>query len=152
MVLVGAIQQIICCNADFSHFLLVDIYVRTHRETQQCVARRASLCIVSLVIMVLRQIILQTEGCIGIVQCEVSMMRQLILQLRCPARGWRHRQILRFLWLIQLLGIYIRKSVLEMDAVNGVEVDSSLETQQSGIALRIFIGAQSFLHYHINAL
>ena len=32
VVLVGAIQQIICCNANLCHLLLVDVYIRTYRE------------------------------------------------------------------------------------------------------------------------
>ncbi len=53
---------------------------------------------------------------------------------------------------MQLLGINKREGVFEVDAVDGMEVDSCFETQQSGVALSVLIGTQPFLHHQVDAL
>ena len=53
---------------------------------------------------------------------------------------------------MQLLGIDEREGVLEVEAVDGVDIDTSLEAQQSGITLGIFISAVVFLDHLVDAL
>ena len=59
--------------------------------------------------------------------------------MRCPARGWCHRQILRIARLVQACGIDVGEGVLKVQRLHRVDIRQHLPTPQAGITPLVLI-------------
>ena len=166
MVLVSLVQEVVGGDIEFCNFLALYLDICACRKTEQGIAGRRCLGIIGAVDVRLFQIAVETSGDVEIIECDsalgmgmtvlvhgvwtdrtMRMMEQFPLQLRCPFGSRRKREILCVGCCIQQLSIYIREGVGEMDTMDGMEVDTSLKAQQSGIALGIDVGEVTFFHF-----
>ena len=134
MRLVGTVENILGRDKERTEPMALAVDVRTRRNIEQCVGGRSRLRLVGGVGMALPQVTLQTSRDEGVVQPVLTVAHNVEAQIAGPTRSWSEGQEPRLVGLVQLSGVDQRKGVLEVQRLDGVDVEHRLPTPQTGMA------------------
>ncbi len=138
MALIGAVEEVGAAEIEAGTLHAMNLQIGAGKDVEQRVRRCCRLRAVERIEMVLTEVTFRLQGYVSVVQ-YVAVADEVVAQITRKARSWCPRQILALARLMELHTVNVRKRVLEVETVDGVEVDTCLTSEHACIALMILI-------------
>ena len=121
----------------------MNLQVGTGEDIKQCVGGCCCLRAVERIEMVLTQVALGLQGKVGVVQ-NFAVADEVVTQVAGEARRRCPREIFALVRLVELYTVDIRERVLEVEAINRMEVYARFSAEHPRITLAVLIRIVAF--------